>query len=144
MSLGCLTCNTVDGTKSFRIVDGFEIRLQQHSVRSETDGGCLTSCWAKKQQQQPLPQLPPSTTPGEPVLSQGSKVVPLSDEDTIPQLTRCYAVRRDCSFFQNWSVNEVEAVTTQLGQWRCHHPHGDRCIMKWKSFFTFLGFGFCI
>jgi hypothetical protein len=113
MSLGCLTCNTMEGsTKSFRIEDEMETR--SFSVRLEDDDRvCLTRCWAnnKKQQQ---PQLPPSTTTTatEPVLiAQGSKVAPLSDEDIIPRLTRCYAVRRDCSFFRNWSVSEVEAAT---------------------------------
>ncbi len=121
MSLGCLTCNTMEGsTKSFRIEDEMETR--SFSVRLEDDDRvCLTRCWAnnKKQQQ---PQLPPSTTTTatEPVLmAQGSKVAPLSDEDIIPRLTRCYAVRRDCSFFRNWSVSEVEAATL-VGQWRCY------------------------
>jgi hypothetical protein len=99
-------------TKSFRIEDEMETR--SFSVRLEDDDRvCLTRCWAnhKKQQQ---PQLPPSTTTTatEPVLiAQGSKVAPLSDEDIMPRLTRCYAVRRDCSFFRNWSVSEVEAAT---------------------------------
>lgn len=112
MNLGCLSCNTIEGsTKSFRM-ENSEFEIRSLSVRSQDDRVCLTTCWAAKKQQPHLPPPPSNIAPAEPVFAQGSKVAPLADdEDIIPRLTRCYAVRRDCIFFQNWSVNDVAAAT---------------------------------
>jgi hypothetical protein len=112
MNLGCLSCNTIEGsTKSFRMEDS-EFEIRSLSVRSQDDRVCLTTCWAAKKQQPHLPPPPSNIAAAEPVFAQGSKVAPLADdEDIIPRLTRCYAIRRDCILFQNWSVNDVAAAT---------------------------------
>lgn len=46
-----------------------------------------------------------------PTQPQGARVAPVFDVDRAPRLTRCYAVRRDCSFFRDWSVSEIETAT---------------------------------
>lgn len=101
MSLGCLACNAMEGsTHSFRIEDTFQRSL---STRSEEGGACLTGCFTRRPAHQ--------HTSVEPSNPQGARVTPISDADCAPRLTRCYAVRRDCTFFRDWSVNQVETAT---------------------------------
>lgn len=101
MSLGCLACNAMEGsTHSFRIEETFQRSL---STRSEEGGACLTGCFARRPAHH--------HTSAEPSNPQGARVTPISDADCAPRLTRCYAVRRDCTFFRDWSVNQVETAT---------------------------------
>ncbi|XP_073391580.1 uncharacterized protein [Physcomitrium patens] len=98
MSLGCLTCNA--STQSFRIEETFQRSLSTHS---EEGGACLIGCFARR----PIHHR----ARAEPVHPQGSRVAPIPDAESAPRLTRCYAIRRDCTFFRDWSFNEVETAT---------------------------------
>lgn len=101
MSLGCLACHAMEGsTNSFRLEESMETRSL--SSRSDDGGACLTGCFARR---------PAQHTSTEQSHVQSSRVAPVSDVDQSPRLTRCYAVRRDCSFFRDWSVSEVETAT---------------------------------
>lgn len=98
MSLGCLTCNA--STQSLRIEDTFQRSLSTHS---EEGGACLIGCFSRR----PVHHHGSA----EPAHPQGSRVAPISDDDCAPRLTRCYAIRRDCTFFRDWSLSEVETAT---------------------------------
>uniref|UniRef100_A0A7I4EBY9 Uncharacterized protein n=1 Tax=Physcomitrium patens TaxID=3218 RepID=A0A7I4EBY9_PHYPA len=73
------------------------------STHSEEGGACLIGCFARR----PVHHH----TSAEPTHPQGSRVAPISDTECAPRLTRCYAIRRDCTFFRDWSFNEVETAT---------------------------------
>lgn len=109
MALACLACNTMEGsTDSFRMEGSIQTRSL--SVRSD-NGAChpLTSCWAKR----PSSVSPPNAAarPTEQANSMGARVTPVTEvQSHTPRLTRCHAVRRDCSLFRNWSVEQVETA----------------------------------
>ena len=102
MSLKCLACNAMEGsTQSFRIEETLQRSL---STSSEEGGACMFGCFSRR----PTHHHTVTDVPTQP---QGARVAPVFDVDRAPRLTRCYAVRRDCSFFRDWSVSEIETAT---------------------------------